>query len=138
MQSNNPFKVHNIEHLSPSKINLWVSDPALFVGTYLCGMKGSLGVGAFRGTAVEYALSKRITSSELSDTEVKEMLYAKYQTECLEHNVDLEDPKTIKEGDTLESYYNTAFNKLNFFTILLKFLQWRLCHKNAPTILRHK
>ena len=117
MQSNNPFKVHNIEHLSPSKINLWVSDPALFVGTYLCGMKSSFGVGAFRGTAVEYALSKRITFSELSDTEVKEMLYAKYQTECLEHNVDLEDPKTIKEGDTLESYYNTAFNKYESFGV---------------------
>ena len=51
MKSNNPFKTHGIEHLSPSKINLWVADPALFIGTYLCGMKGSFGVGAFRGTA---------------------------------------------------------------------------------------
>ena len=28
MKSNNPFKTHGIEHLSPSKINLWVADPA--------------------------------------------------------------------------------------------------------------
>jgi len=117
MQSNNPFKVHNIEHLSPSKINLWVSDPALFVGTYLCDMKGSFGVGAFRGTAVEYALSKRITFSELSDYEVNEMLYAKYQSECMEHNVDLEDPKTIKERETLESYYDSAFDMYRDFGV---------------------
>ena len=43
MKSNNPFKVHGIEHLSQSKINLWINDPALFIGTYLCGMKGSYG-----------------------------------------------------------------------------------------------
>ena len=28
MKSNNPFKTHGIEHLSPSKINLWITDPA--------------------------------------------------------------------------------------------------------------
>ena len=67
MLSNNPFKVHNIEHLSPSKVNLWVTDPALFVGTYLCDMKGSFGVGAFRGTAVEYALEKKTTIPKLSN-----------------------------------------------------------------------
>ena len=65
MKSNNPFQTHGIEHLSPSKINLWVADPALFVGTYLCDMKGSFGVGAFRGTAVEHALQKKITNKEL-------------------------------------------------------------------------
>jgi hypothetical protein len=64
MKSNNPFKVHGIEHLSPSKINLWVNDPALFIGTYLCGMKGSYGVGAFRGTAVEHALEKKLSNKD--------------------------------------------------------------------------
>ena len=117
MKSNNPFQTHGIEHLSPSKINLWVADPALFVGTYLCDMKGSFGVGAFRGTAVEYALSKRISYSELSDYEVNEMLNAKYQSECIEHNVDLDDPKTIKEKDGLDSYYDSAFDMYRDFGV---------------------
>ena len=111
MLSNNPFEVHNIEHLSPSKINLWVSDPALFVGTYLCDMKGSFGVGAFRGTAVEYALEKKLQNPSYPKKTVDEFLYGKFESECLEHGVSLEDEKTQKERGTLDSYLNTAFSK---------------------------
>ena len=71
MKSNNPFTRHGIEHLSPSKINLWITDPALFIGTYLCGMKGSYGVGAFRGSAVEHALEKKLSNKDLTFQEVK-------------------------------------------------------------------
>ena len=45
------------------------------------------------------------------------MLYAKYQSECMEHNVDLEDPKTIKERETLESYYDSAFDMYRDFGV---------------------
>ena len=87
MKSNNPFEAHNIEHLSPSKINLWVADPALFVGTYLCGMKGSFGVGAFRGTAVEHALEKKLSNKDFPQKAIDEFLYGSFDKECLEHDI---------------------------------------------------
>ena len=67
MKSNNPFEIHNIEHLSISKLNLWVNDPAKFVATYLCKMNSSVGVGAFRGTSVEYALNEKLKDNNISD-----------------------------------------------------------------------
>lgn len=108
MKSNNPFEAHGIDHLSPSKINLWVADPALFVGTYLCGMKGSFGVGAFRGTAVEYALEKKLNNNKYPPKAMDEFLYGKFDEECMEHNVSIDDERTQKERSALELYYNVA------------------------------
>ena len=108
MKSNNPFEAHNIEHLSPSKINLWVADPALFVGTYLCGMKGSFGVGAFRGTAVEHALEKKLSNKDFPQKAIDEFLYGSFDKECLEHDIAENDDKLIKERTALELYYNVA------------------------------
>ncbi len=108
MKSNNPFKTHGIEHLSPSKINLWVADPALFIGTYLCGMKGSFGVGAFRGTAVEHALEKKLNKNDYPQKAMDEFLYGKFDAECIEHNISIDDDKTQKERSALELYYNVA------------------------------
>ena len=110
MKSNNPFKTHGIEHLSPSKVNLWVSDPALFIGTYLCGMKGSFGVGAFRGNAVEHALQKRITNKDLPPKAIDEFLYGSFDAECIEHNISTDDEKLIKERKALELYYSSALD----------------------------
>ena len=90
MKSNNPFTRHGIEHLSPSKINLWVTDPALFIGTYLCGMKGSYGVGAFRGTAVEFALNKKIVDTDLSKEATNEFLYGSFNEQCIEKGLSTE------------------------------------------------
>jgi len=110
LKSNNPFKTHGIEHLSPSKVNLWVSDPALFIGTYLCGMKGSFGVGAFRGNAVEHALQKKITNKDLPPKAIDEFLYGSFDAECLEHDIASDDAKLIKERTALELYYNSALD----------------------------
>ena len=110
MKSNNPFTRHGIEHLSPSKINLWVNDPALFIGTYLCGMKGSYGVGAFRGTAVEFALNKKIVDTKLSNNSIEEFLYGNFNEQCTEHGISMADTKAQKERSALNSYYEQAYN----------------------------
>jgi hypothetical protein len=115
LKSNNPFTRHGIEHLSPSKINLWISDPALFIGTYLCGMKGSYGVGAFRGNAVEFALSKKITTKDLSQEAADEFLYSNFNEQCIENNISMEDIKAQKERSSLGSYYQQALNVYDRF-----------------------
>ena len=117
MKSNNPFTRHGIEHLSPSKINLWVTDPALFIGTYLCGMKGSYGAAAFRGTATEFALNKKIVNPELSNNAVEEFLYSNFNEQCSERNISMENEKAQKERKSLKAYYDQAFNVYQDFGI---------------------
>ena len=59
MKSNNPFKVHNINYLSPSSINTYISDMPLWTMRYLFGVRSSSGAGAVRGIAEEYALAEK-------------------------------------------------------------------------------
>ena len=108
MKSNNPFKIHSIEHLSISKLNLWVNDPAKFVATYLCNMASSVGVGAFRGTSVEYALNEKLKNNNISDNIVEEHLFGTFEKECIENNVDINSDNAIKEKKKLMAYYNSA------------------------------
>lgn len=49
----NPFEVYEIEHLSPSSCNLFVSSPAMFVLQKCMKLRTSVGPAAHRGTAVE-------------------------------------------------------------------------------------
>lgn len=49
----NAFERHGITHLSPSTINLFAAEPALFVMEKLLKRRGSVGAAAHRGTAAE-------------------------------------------------------------------------------------
>ena len=108
MKSNNPFANHDIEHLSISKINLWITDPAKFVATYLCKVPSSVGVGAFRGTSVEFALSKYLEDNNISDALVDEYLFSTFDKECIENNIDTNSETALKEKKTLNNYFNQA------------------------------
>jgi len=59
MKSNNPFKVHNINYLSPSSINTYISDMPMWITRYLYGVKSSSGASAVRGIAEEFALANK-------------------------------------------------------------------------------
>lgn len=52
----NAFARHGIKHLSPSSLNLWANEPAMYVLKYLHGLKDDVGPSAKRGTAVEAGL----------------------------------------------------------------------------------
>lgn len=52
----NPFERHNIDHLSPSAINLYAAEPALWVMERLLGHRSPPGAAAIRGRAVEYGI----------------------------------------------------------------------------------
>ena len=106
MKSNNPFANHGIEHLSISKINLWITDPAKFVATYLCKVPSSVGVGAFRGTSVEFALSKYLEDNNISDALVDEYLFSTFDKECIENNIDTNSEAALKEKKILKQIKN--------------------------------
>ena len=134
MKSNNPFTTHNIEHLSASKINLWVNDPAKFIATYLCGMKSTVGAGAFRGTSVEVALSKKLEDRTLSYEAIDEFLFGAFDKECIEHNVDTESETAFKERKGLHNYFNSIMELYNDFE-KPKFYQYKMhqsLHEDLP------
>lgn len=54
--SANPFDKFGITHLSPSSLNLYCANPALWVGKYLMGWRDESGPAAFRGSAIEAGL----------------------------------------------------------------------------------
>jgi len=53
----NPFEAHGLDHLSPSSLNLWATEPAFWAMNKLLGHKFPPGVSAIRGTAVEQGIN---------------------------------------------------------------------------------
>ena len=104
--SNNPFAIHGISHLSPSNINSYISDKPKWIMTYLFNIRDQFGAGATRGNAVESFLYKYLADNTLT---VKEL--EKTFTElCIEDQIDIEDEKTLKELAKLPQYYNQLKN----------------------------
>lgn len=52
----NGFDNHQIAHLSPSSLNLWAAEPALWVMERLLNKRAPVGCAAHRGTAVEHGV----------------------------------------------------------------------------------
>ena len=62
----NAFETHNIGHLSPSSINLWLNAPSLWVLEKLLGHRGGVGAAAHRGTATEAGVSAGLFDHDLT------------------------------------------------------------------------
>ena len=65
MLSNNAFKAHGINYLSPSSINTYISDPPMWVDRYLLKVKSSSGAGAVRGIVSENVLANTDKAGQL-------------------------------------------------------------------------
>jgi len=98
--SNNPFAVHGINYLSPSSINTYINDNALWVARYLFGVKSSSGASAVRGIATEAALANKYEKKTFDFN----YLDMHFMSLCAESGVDLGDVKTAKEKKLLEGF----------------------------------
>jgi hypothetical protein len=56
----NAFAKHDVTHLSPSSLNLWAAQPALWVAERLLKKRAPVGAAAHRGNAVEHGVAKVI------------------------------------------------------------------------------
>lgn len=54
----NGFEMHGIGHLSPSSLNLWAAQPALWVMERLLKHRAPVGCAAHRGTAIEAGVTE--------------------------------------------------------------------------------
>ena len=100
MLSNNPFAVHGINYLSPSSINTYINDNALWVARYLFGVKSSSGASAVRGIATEAALADKYEKKTFDFN----YLDMHFMSLCAESGIDLGDTKTAKEKKLLEGF----------------------------------
>tara|TARA_R110001592_G_scaffold308870_2_gene582906 strand:+ start:295 stop:1044 length:750 start_codon:yes stop_codon:yes gene_type:complete len=100
VKNNNPFEVHNINYLSPSNMNTYISDMPMWVARYLFNVKSSSGAGAVRGIVQEAALADKYKTGKFDF----DSLQMKFMTMCTESKVDLGDVKVEKERNLLPSF----------------------------------
>lgn len=110
MLSNNPFAVHGINYLSPSSINTYINDNALWVARYLFGVKSSSGASAVRGIATEAALADKYEKKTF-DFKYLDM---HFMSLCAESGIDLGDMKTAKEKKLLEGFGKVIDENFNY------------------------
>ena len=110
MRSNNPFAVHGITYLSPSSINTYINDNALWVARYLFGVKSSSGASAVRGIATEAALANKYEKKTFDFN----YLDMNFMSLCAESGVDLGDIKTAKEKKLLEGFGKVIDENFNY------------------------
>ena len=60
-----PFERHGIDHLSPSSLNLWAAEPALWVLERLLDRRSPIGATAARGRAVEHGIHLGLVKPDL-------------------------------------------------------------------------
>tara|TARA_X000001388_G_scaffold60669_1_gene46080 strand:- start:12793 stop:13539 length:747 start_codon:yes stop_codon:yes gene_type:complete len=100
VRSNDPFKAHGINYLSPSSINTYINDTSLWVARYLFKIKSSSGASAVRGIATEFVLADKYEKGVFDYN----LLDVKFMSLCVESGIDLGDIKTAKEKNLLKGF----------------------------------
>ena len=100
MLKNNPFKTHNINYLSPSSMNTYISDMPMWVARYLFGIKSGSGAGAIRGIVQEAVLADKYETGKFNFN----LLEMKFLDMCTEAKIDSEDVKVEKERKLLKNF----------------------------------
>lgn len=103
-----PFDIHKITHLSPSSINLYANEPALWVLQYLYGMRFPVGCAAHRGTAAETGVQAGLLDHDLSIEACHELALAHYDRLTALST----DAKREKERDALPGIVSNAIKEL--------------------------
>lgn len=68
----NPFERHGIDHLSPSSLNLWAAEPALWVMERMLDRRSPISAAAARGRAVEHGIHLGLMKSDMAIPECVE------------------------------------------------------------------
>lgn len=76
----NAFQKHGIDHLSPSSINLFIAQPALWTCSYLMKRRTPVGPAAHRGTAIEAGVEAGLFDPEMPVEECQKIGEAKFHS----------------------------------------------------------
>lgn len=93
---NDPFSKHNIDHLSASTINLFISEPAMCM-MKLAGYSSVAGPAAWRGIAVDKALTSYISKNVKSIDSVHHIAELEFDERARQYCDDFDVVKINKE-----------------------------------------
>ena len=71
---------HGITHLSPSSVNLFIAQPALWCASYLLKRRTAVGPAAHRGTAIECGVEAGLFDPEMPVEECQKIGEAKFHS----------------------------------------------------------
>lgn len=101
----NGFEKHNIDHLSPSSLNLWANAPDVWVMQYLHGLRTPMGAAAWRGICVEDAVVATLQGGS-------EQGAIKAALEKFDKRFLIGDEKTTRERDLIQPMVQLAVEEL--------------------------
>jgi len=109
----NPFQQHGITHVSPSSLNLFASQPALWCLQKLAKVSTAVGPAAHRGTASETGIVHGLLNPDASIKECQDIAIKQFN--------DLTafdfDPKVEKEAAAVPAIVEQGIKKLRPFGI---------------------
>jgi len=76
----NAFNRHGIDHLSPSSVNLFIAQPALWCASYLMKRRTPVGPAAHRGTAIECGVEAGLFDPNMPVEECQKIGEAKFHS----------------------------------------------------------
>jgi len=108
---NNPFAIHNVNHLSPSSINQFITNPTYWL-LKVSGYTENLGIPAFwRGTAVDNTIEKSLYDLRLSKKTLKEFalnVFDQYEYDAMHGDLLYDKKKAQTERKALINYIDIA------------------------------
>ena len=117
--SNDPFADHGIDHLSPSSINAYISDPCIWIMRYLYGFRNGGGPAMWRGTCVDHAVGHMYGLGRIDEPLTKEKALTEAEAEyqrllnfCKSEYPDqvVDDSKFKAEGKLIKAFTESAID----------------------------
>jgi hypothetical protein len=109
----NSFEKHGIKHLSPSTINTFAAQPALFVMEKLLKRRGPVGCSAHRGTAAEAGIVMGLLDHSASIEACQAHAAREYDRLTALSG----DPKREKERDAVPGIVASGINELRQYGV---------------------
>ena len=96
----NSFERHGIDHLSPSSLNLWAAEPALWVMERLLDRRSPISANASRGRSAEHGIHLGLLDPDLSVTYCAVEARREFDREMALS----QDPRRESERDKIAGY----------------------------------
>ena len=109
----NAFEKHGITHLSPSSVNLFISQPSLWACSYLLKRRTPVGPAAHRGNAIEAGVEAGLFDPEMPIEACQKIAEAKFHSLTRLSG----DPRVEKERATVAPSVAVALPELRQYGI---------------------
>ena len=104
----NVFEKHGVMHLSATTIGLWISQPARCLMKIAGKLDGSVGASAWRGTAVDKVMTRKLQNPELKHDDLTAEAERLFDLESKQSKFEQPEAKLKKERGDLGAYIKSA------------------------------